>query len=114
MLAALWQTTVVIFGSCIGLTIAAVFVSLGPVNNKELIKHKQNTRRGYRVGQAVPRNVPVQGAPAAFTLIELLVVVLIIGILAAVALPQYQKSVAKARAVEIISILNAGEKAMDA
>ena len=49
-----------------------------------------------------------------FTLIELLVVVLIIGILAAVALPQYQKAVEKSKATQAITMLKSVGAAMQA
>ncbi len=48
-----------------------------------------------------------------FTLIELLVVVLIIGILAAVALPQYQKAVEKSRMAAALSVMDSVKKSME-
>ena len=51
---------------------------------------------------------------AGFTLIEVLVIVLIISILTSVALPQYQKTVAKAQAVQALVLLQSLQQAYKA
>ncbi len=91
---------------------------MGKIYQKMYLKNKNRSEgilsgfmNGVILRSCYSESHPLSFKRAGFTLIELLVVVLIIGILAAIALPQYEKTVERARAAEAMQMVSAIAKA---